>query len=121
MLQHSERRLGRFSLAVVYRGAVAVAHVDAQRVAGGMLIPFGIADDDGVVYLLYFMALELNVQGPVRFGGAGEDHHPAGDLVQPMDDPQAAELLLKLFDQVRSIRLPTIRQDGNPGGFVDDD
>ena len=110
---------GRLSFAVVDRGAMAVAYIDAQRMAGGVFVPGGAADDDGMVDLLDLVPLELHVQGPVRFCRPGEDHDTAGNFIKPVDDPHFPKRLFQLFDQVRGILFPTIRQDRDSGRFID--
>ena len=86
-LQDMEGRLGRFPFTAVRYCAMAVTNVHAQRVVGGMLIPFWYTRYDGVVNLLRLTLLELHIQRPVRLRRAGKDHHPAANFVQPVNDP----------------------------------
>jgi hypothetical protein len=120
-LQDVEMCLGRFPVAVVDHGAMFVTYIDAQWMAGGVFVPGGCADEDGMVDLLGLVPLELYIQDPMCFCRPGEDQYTAGNFIQPMDDPHFPELLFQLFDQVGGILFPTIRQDGNSSWFVDNE
>jgi hypothetical protein len=38
-----------------------------------------------------------------------------------MDGPYLAVFFVELFDQIRSLPVPTFRQDGEAGGLIDDE
>jgi hypothetical protein len=120
-LHDMETGLAWFPFTVVHHRAMAVTHIHTQRVTGRVLFPFRLASNDRVVHLLHFMLFELHTQCAVGFRGTGKDHHPAGDFVQPMDDPDLPNLLLNQPDQIGAILGPTIRQHRDPGGFVYDE
>jgi hypothetical protein len=83
-----------------------------------MFIPWWQTIDDGMVAFPGLVMLELEVERPVRRGIASKDHDSAGDLIQPVNNPQFPKLSFELLEQVRGIFLPAIRQHRDPGGFV---
>lgn len=113
--------LGGDAAAVIHDRAMVVPDVETQLVARGVFFPGGQAVAQGVVDLLDCVALELDVQRAVGLRGAGQDHDAAGDLIQAVDDPEFGEFLLEQLEHIRGVRVPAIRQDGDAGGFVDDE
>jgi len=71
-----------------------------------------------MICLLHIMLLKLNAQRAVRLGAQGKDHQSAGDLVNPMYDPDPAELLLQQFDQIRRVPIPAVWQNRETRRFV---
>jgi hypothetical protein len=57
----------------------------------------------------------------VRVRGAGKDHHAAGNLVQPVDDPYLFIFHFQHFQQIRRIRFPAFWEHGKPGAFINYD
>src|SRR5688572_5541011 len=115
-----ESRLRRLPVFVTYACPMLMPHIDPQRMLGDFLIPLRYALHDGVVNLLRLPLLKLDIECAVRLCIAGEDHHAAGDLIEPVDDPYFAIFLFKDFHQVGRVLFPAIRQDREPGGFIYD-
>ncbi len=99
-LQNPEMGLGGFALAVVHHGAVFMAHVDPERMAGGMLIPGRGPHHDGVLDLPGPSLVELDTELPMGVGRASEEHHPAGAFIQPVDHPNLSKIRLHLLEQI---------------------
>ncbi len=116
-----EGGFGGFAVGVVYCGAVFAADVDAQFVAGGVFCPVGPAVDQGVVDFFGLAMLELLVQAAVGFRAAGEEQNAGGCFVEAVNHPQAAKLLFITANKIGGVCVPAIGQDGNSGGFVDDE
>jgi hypothetical protein len=85
-----------------------------------VFIPGWQADNDGVVELLHLMVFELHIQGPVRLGAASKNHQTAGDLIQAMNDPDAAILRFDQFNERARVFFPSAGDGGETGGFVHD-
>ena len=97
--QHPEGCLGGFALAMVHRSAVAVPHIDAQRVAGGVFLPGRLTRYKGMIHLAGKMPFKKDAQASVDISRAGKENHTTGTPVQTVNDPQAAEILPELFNQ----------------------
>ncbi len=74
-------------MAVVDDGSVAVPNIDTQRMPGCVLVPLGISVAQGVIDFSSLVFFKLAIQHFVRIRISCKYHHPAGDLVQAVDDP----------------------------------
>jgi hypothetical protein len=90
---------GGFPFGIIDDCAMTVADVDAQGMAGGMFFPGGYAIDNGMVELMGFVAFELHAKQAVRLGITGEDHQPARDLIQAVDNPETIIIRFQDFQQ----------------------
>ncbi len=119
--QNSESRLRRFPVFVVYGGAVLVPYIGSQRMPSNFLLPFWIPLHDRMIDFFHLMILKLHVQRAVTLRIPREDHYPAGDFIQPMNNEYFSIFFLKHFDEIRRVFFPPIWEDGNPCGFVEDE
>ncbi len=114
-------RFRAFAAFPICHCAMLAPDVGVQRMTGDVLIPFGGVLHKGVIGFLDFALLELGVEVTMRFGSTSKNHHPRGDFIQSMHDPDFAEFLFERFAQEGRVLIPALWQDGNPGGFVEDD
>ena len=96
-------------------------HIGMQWKFRDLLLPLGISLHDGVINLLRLVMLELHVERAMRLGIPCEDHHAAGDLVQPMDDEDLVVFFFQHFNKIFRIFFPAIGQYGQSCWFVEDD
>lgn len=116
-----EVRFRGFAPFMVHRRAVLVTDVRLQRHPANFLLPGGIPLHNGLVNLLHLVPLELAVERAVRICCARENHHAAGDFVQPVDDPHTLIFLLQHFQQVRRIWFPAFGEHRKARRFVDNE
>lgn len=96
-------------------------HVDSQWMPRNLLLPSWNPHDNGVVNLFHLVIFKLHIQRAVTLGIPRKDHHPAGDFVQAMHNPDLFKFLLKRLHQIRRILIPTIGQDRSPRRLVEDE
>jgi len=80
-------------------GPMAMAYINTQWVAGGMLVPGRGANNKGMIALVNFVVFELYIQSAMRGGGAGKKHHATGRAIEAMNDPNASKFGFKGLNQ----------------------
>jgi hypothetical protein len=95
-----EAGFGRFSVARIDDGSVAVTHIDTQGVFCDFLIPLRDTIGDCVVGFIDNVVLELHAEVAVGFSGKRKDHYAACNLIKAMDDPDLFELGFKFFNKI---------------------
>lgn len=103
---------------VVHHRAMFATYVDAQGELGDFFIPHRQAVYDGVIFFVHLMFFELDIQIAMRVRCQRENHNPAGDFVNAVDDPNSFVSFFQHFDQIRRFRLPAFGKHGKSGGFV---
>ena len=58
--------LGGFPFGIIDDGAMTVAYIDAQGMTGGVIVPGGHAEDNGMVELMRFVVFKLYAEEAVR-------------------------------------------------------
>jgi hypothetical protein len=94
-----ENCLGGFPFGVINDRAMAVADVDEQRMAGGVIFPSRYTDNNGMVKLMSFVVFKLHAKEAVRLRITGKDHEAAGGLIQAVNNPEAIVVCFKLLDK----------------------
>ncbi len=117
-LKHSECRRRRLATPAIDLRAMLVANVGPQRLSGGSLVPGWLTIRYRVIGLPGLMSFELHAEKTVGLGGTSKNQYATGDFVQAMHDPQMAVFGLCKRQEVRRPLVPSIRQDRQPGGLV---
>ena len=84
---------------MIHNRAMGVAYVNAQGMAGGVVVPGRYFHDDGMVEFMAFAPFKLYAQEAVCLRIPGKDHQTAGDFIQTMDNPETTKILLQVCNQ----------------------
>src|SRR5688572_16812054 len=98
-----------------------VPDICAQWMLRDLLLPFRISFDNRVISLLCLVFFKLEIQRTMSLCITREDHHAACDLIQSMDNKDFAISFFQYFKKILRLLFPSIRQDGQSGGLVQDD
>jgi hypothetical protein len=86
-IQNTEGSFGWLPFTVINNSAMAVTHIDAQRMTGSVFLPFWRPDNQCMVHLTGLMVFEQHAKSPVYPSTAGKYHQAAGDFIQAVDEP----------------------------------
>jgi hypothetical protein len=78
---------------------MAVADIEEQRMAGGVIGPGRCTDNNGMVELMSFVVFKLYAKQAMSFRISSKDHKTAGNFIQPMNNPETTVVYFKQLDK----------------------